>query len=133
MGSSSRFARNAKGDVDAYLLALVHDELCAALGNLIGPLPPRIDGLPGPVVSRLPADIRNVVPRDVLMGATVKCESAAFDASIAHVSPTPGARTPGADRADGHDDPASGLALLCMGAFVRHHAARPRPTAALTS
>jgi hypothetical protein len=86
------------------------------------------------VVSKLPADIRNVVPRDVLMGATVKCESAVFDASVAHVEPNTKmlallARTGLMVMTILQ----AGLALLCIGAFIRHHAARPRPTAALTS
>lgn len=112
-------------DVGEYLLGLVHDDLCAALGSMLGPLPPRIDGLPASVVRALPAEVRNVVPTNVLRNATVRCEPTQFDASIAHAEPD--TRMLALLAQTGlmvMTVLQVGLGLLCIGALVRHQARR---------
>ena len=65
--------------VGEFLLVLVHDQLCAALGGIITPLPARVDGLPPSVIRQLPPSITNVVPERVLSQASVRCSAAAAD------------------------------------------------------
>jgi hypothetical protein len=128
--SASRALSTSQGPVDDYLLRLVHDDLCRSLASILGPLPPRIDGLPGQVIRRLPASVRQVVPLDVLSRANVTCEAALFDVSASHVAPD--AKLLALIRTGfmGLTLVQLGLGLLCIGAMLRHHGRR-RPAAAL--
>jgi hypothetical protein len=127
--SSGSTLSTTQGPVDDYLLKLVHDDLCRSLASILGPLPPRIDGLPGPVIRRLPAEVRQVVPRDVLSRADVRCEAALVDTSAAHIEPN--AKLLALIRTGfmGLTLIQLGLGLLCIGAMLRHHG-RKRPAAA---
>lgn len=128
--SSSVALSGSEGPLDEYLLGLVHDDLCDSLASILGPLPPRIDGLPGPVIRQLPAEVRNVVPRDVLAKASVRCEATLFDSSTAHTEPD--AKLLALLAQTGLMVIAIvqvGLGLLCIGALLRHHARNGRTTA----
>jgi len=129
--SASRALSTSQGPVDDYLLRLVHDDLCRSLASILGPLPPRIDGLPGPVIRRLPPSVRQVVPLDVLSRANVTCEAALFDVSAAHLEPN--AKLLALIRTGfmGLTLVQLGLGLLCIGVMLRHHG-RKRPAAALS-
>ena len=131
--SSSVALSGSEGPLDEYLLGLVHDDLCDSLASILGPLPPRIDGLPGPVIRQLPAQVRNVVPRDVLAKASVRCEATLFDSSTAHIEPD--ARLLALLAQTGLMVIAIvqvGLGLLCIGALLRHHG-RNGPATAVAS
>jgi hypothetical protein len=77
------------------------------------------------VVRALPAELRNVVPTNVLRNATVRCAPAQFDASIAHTEPN--TRLLALLAQTGLMVMTMlqvGLGLLCVGALVRHQARR---------
>jgi hypothetical protein len=54
----------------------LRDDLCAALSQILVPLPAQINGLPPWVIALLPAAITTQIPADLLQVVTLNCPTA---------------------------------------------------------
>jgi hypothetical protein len=76
-GSGDSGTRQGSPVGDDVLPAALEAELCMVLTALLGPLPAEVKGIPAGVVARLPAQITDLVPADVLATVTLQCPAPA--------------------------------------------------------